>query len=299
MPISHPSMPSVPDGLHVDDLTLNTAGLVITAHTTAPPQPVRVATDPRRALTSAYWRILEDPPWQDRTVTWHLRVRRSPCGHCPGRILAEPAAGLGSRKARRSERLAEAQTDIGMVLGGEPDARSSRRPAMPVSGDTRSTDQGDRMPSRSIAQRRASPDPGRPVRALPPCPRPEPARPYHLLRRGTPAARSMQRHRSPSRGVRAGLHGRRRHRPALGRTAEVGGPGSTAFRPDPLDTPHHPVADGRSSRAAARGSRLHRRALHGATALEAGGRGYPRLRGSPASGRSRRTDTLAGGCRSR
>jgi len=180
-----------------------------------------------------------------------------------------------------------------------PGARSSRRPAMPVGGDTRSSDQGDRTPSRSIAQRRASPDPGRPVRALPPCPRPEPARPYHLLRRGTPAARSTQRHRSPSRGARAGLHGRRRHRPALGRTAEVGGPGSTAFRPDPLDTPHHPVADGRSSRVVARGSRLHRRALHGATALEAGGRGRPRLRGSPASGRSRRTDTLTGGCRSR
>ncbi|BCM85646.1 hypothetical protein mvi_41070 [Methylobacterium indicum] len=53
-------------------------------------------------------------------MTWHLRMRRSPCGHCPGRILAEPAAGLGSRKARRSERLAEAQTDIGMVLGGGP-----------------------------------------------------------------------------------------------------------------------------------------------------------------------------------
>lgn len=31
MPISNPSIPSVPDGLHVDDLTLNTAGLLITA----------------------------------------------------------------------------------------------------------------------------------------------------------------------------------------------------------------------------------------------------------------------------
>jgi hypothetical protein len=54
----------------------------------------------------------------------------------PGRIFAEPAAALSSCKARRSERLAEAQTDIGMVLGGEPGARLSRRLAMPVSGDT-------------------------------------------------------------------------------------------------------------------------------------------------------------------
>ncbi len=35
MPISNLSMPSVPDGLHVADLTLDTAGLLITAHTTA------------------------------------------------------------------------------------------------------------------------------------------------------------------------------------------------------------------------------------------------------------------------
>lgn len=69
-------------------------------------------------------------------MTWHLRVRRFRWGHCPGRIFAEPAAGLGPPKARRSERLAEAQNDIGMVLGGEPGARLSRRLAMPVSGNT-------------------------------------------------------------------------------------------------------------------------------------------------------------------
>lgn len=36
----------------------------------------------------------------------------------PGRIFAEPMPGLGVRKARRSDRLAAAQTNIGMVLGG-------------------------------------------------------------------------------------------------------------------------------------------------------------------------------------
>lgn len=44
--------------------------------------------------------------------------------------------GLSARKARRSDRSAEAQTDIGIVLGGEAGARLSRRLAMPVSGDT-------------------------------------------------------------------------------------------------------------------------------------------------------------------
>jgi transposase len=136
MPISNPSVPSVPDGLHVDDLTLDTAGLLITAHTTAAQATCPTCGQSSTRVHSAYWRTLRDLPWHDRTVTWHLRVRRFRCGHCLGRIFAEPAAGLGLRKARRSERLAEAQTDIGMVLGGEPGARLSRRLAMPVSGDT-------------------------------------------------------------------------------------------------------------------------------------------------------------------
>lgn len=67
---------------------------------------------------------------------WRVQVRRFRCSHCPGRIFAERVPGLGTRKARRSDRLAEAQTDIGMVLGGEAGARLSRRLAMPVSGDT-------------------------------------------------------------------------------------------------------------------------------------------------------------------
>ncbi|MCF4124452.1 ISL3 family transposase [Methylobacterium sp. SyP6R] len=129
-------MPSVPDGLHVDALTLDTAGLLITAHTTAAQATCSSCGQSSTRVHSAYWRTLKDLPWQDRTVTWHLRVRRFRCGQYPGRIFAEPVAGLGSRKARRSERWAETQTDIGMVLGGEPGARLSRRLAMPVSGDT-------------------------------------------------------------------------------------------------------------------------------------------------------------------
>lgn len=107
-----------------------------------------------------------------------------------------------------------------------------------------STVQGDRPPSRSIPQRRALLDPGWPVRASPSCPRPEPARPLHLLRRGALVGRPAQRHRSPSRVVHAGLHERLRHRPALGCAAAVGRSGSTAIRPDPFNTPHRPVADG-------------------------------------------------------
>jgi transposase len=136
MPISNPSMPSVPDGVQVDDLTLDTVGLLITARTIAAQACCQACGRASARVHSRYWRTFKDLPWQGRAVTWRVQVRRFRCGHCPGRIFAEPVPGLGVRKARRSDRLAEAQTDIGMVLGGEPGARLSRRLAMPVSGDT-------------------------------------------------------------------------------------------------------------------------------------------------------------------
>ncbi|MCY1643155.1 ISL3 family transposase [Methylorubrum sp. SL192] len=129
-------MPLVPDSLHVEDLTRDGTALLITARTTAAQASCRVCGCASTRVHSTYWRTFEDLPWQDRAVTWRVQVRRFRCSHCPGRIFAERVPGLGARKARRSDRLAEAQTDIGMVLGGEPGARLSRRLAMPVSGDT-------------------------------------------------------------------------------------------------------------------------------------------------------------------
>lgn len=136
MPISNPSLPSVPDGLHVDNLKLDAAGLLISARATAAQATCPTCGHPSSRVHSFYRRMLQDLPWQDRVVTWRVKVRRFRCGHCPGRIFAERVPGLAATKARRSERLAAAQTDIGMALGGEPGARLACRLAMPVSGDT-------------------------------------------------------------------------------------------------------------------------------------------------------------------
>lgn len=105
MPISNPSMPSVPDGVHVDDLTLDEAGVRITARTTAAQGSCQVCGRASSRVHSTYWRTFKDLPWQDRAVTWRVKVRRFRCSHCPGRIFAEPVPGLGARKARRSDRL--------------------------------------------------------------------------------------------------------------------------------------------------------------------------------------------------
>ena len=67
---------------------------------------------------------------------WRVRVRRFRCSSCADRVFAERVKGLAGARARRSDRLAAAQTDIGLVLGGEAGAHLSRRLAMQVSGDT-------------------------------------------------------------------------------------------------------------------------------------------------------------------
>ena len=136
MPISNPLLPSVPAGLHVDDLKLDATGLLITARTAAAEVACPVCGRASTSVHGSYWRTFKDLPWQDRAVTWRVRVRRFRCEHCPDRTFAECVPGFAGVKARRSDRLAAAQADIGLVLGGEAGARLSRRLAMPVSGDT-------------------------------------------------------------------------------------------------------------------------------------------------------------------
>ena len=136
MPISNPALPTVPVGLHVEGLALDTAGLAITARVVATGAACPVCGQVSTRVHGHRWRTFQDLPWQDRAVTWRVLVRRFRCGRCPGRTFAEPLPGLPGVKARRTARLAGAQADIGMALGGEAGARLSRRLSMPVSGDT-------------------------------------------------------------------------------------------------------------------------------------------------------------------
>ena len=122
--------------MQVDELALDADALTLTARTTAARAACPQCGRWSARVHSSYWRTLKDLPWQDRSVTWRVKVRHFRCSHCPGRIFAEPVPGLARARAQRSDRLAEAQTDIGMALGGEAGARLSRRLAMPVSGDT-------------------------------------------------------------------------------------------------------------------------------------------------------------------
>ncbi|GLR77723.1 transposase [Azospirillum oryzae] len=84
---------------------------------------------------SHYWRTIADLPWQGRQIVLRVQVRRFRCRHCGSHIFAERQPEI-ARKERRTGRLALAQAQIGLVLGGEPGARLVSKLAMPVSGDT-------------------------------------------------------------------------------------------------------------------------------------------------------------------
>jgi len=67
-----------------------------------------------------------------------LRVRRFYCHHpaCGRRTFAEPFPRLMPPRARRTRRLAQAQTRIGLAAGGEAGARLTRHLGMQTSPDT-------------------------------------------------------------------------------------------------------------------------------------------------------------------
>ena len=91
-----------------------------------------------RAVHSRYQRRPADLPSLGRRVRIGLRVRRFYCRNvnCVRHTFAERLPELVKPHARRTDRLAEAQSQVGLVLGGEAGARLLSQLAMPASADT-------------------------------------------------------------------------------------------------------------------------------------------------------------------
>jgi len=91
-----------------------------------------------RAVHSRYQRRPADLPALGRGVRIGLRVRRFYCRNvtCVRHTFAERLPELVKPHARRTDRLAEAQSQIGLALGGEAGAQLLSQLAMPVSADT-------------------------------------------------------------------------------------------------------------------------------------------------------------------
>lgn len=95
---------------------------------------------PQRAMRvhSQYTRIVADVPLAGIPVQWQLAVRRFFCDNrdCSRITFTEQVSSLLARGAHRTRRLAESQTQVGFVLGGEAGARLSGTLGMATSADT-------------------------------------------------------------------------------------------------------------------------------------------------------------------
>ena len=93
---------------------------------------------PSRAGHGRYRRRPADLPSLGRPVRLDLEVRRLRCANpaCPRRTFAERVPSLVIPRARRTRRLAEAQSRIGFATSAAAGARLARALAMPASAST-------------------------------------------------------------------------------------------------------------------------------------------------------------------
>ena len=131
----------LPNSTHfqLDTWQLNEAENQITL-TITPIQTVAhcpVCDVPARRIHSRYTRTLADLPWGSYGVRLQLHVRKFLCAvaGCKRRIFTERLCGVAPW-ARRTQRLSEQLTAIGLALGGASGARLSRCLGVSISHDT-------------------------------------------------------------------------------------------------------------------------------------------------------------------
>ena len=86
-------------------------------------------------IHSHYERTVADLPWSEYGVSWQLQVRKFFCTNpdCPRRIFTERLPGVVAPWARKTTRLAQRLTAIGLALGGAAGMRLSDRLGLRIS----------------------------------------------------------------------------------------------------------------------------------------------------------------------
>ena len=112
--------------------------LIITTRTMARTAPCPSVISPPCSVHSRYQRRVADLPCGSRTVTLVIHAHRFFCHTptCPRRTFRERFPALVASDARRSHGLLVALTQIGVALGGKPDARLAHHLRMPTSNHT-------------------------------------------------------------------------------------------------------------------------------------------------------------------
>lgn len=109
---------------HIDQ---DTARLTLTVLSRQSVARCPVCAHPSARIHRGYQRTLADLPWAFFSVIVQLKVRKFFCinGHCKRRIFTERLPDVVAPWARRTQRLAERLTGIGLALGGAAGARFS------------------------------------------------------------------------------------------------------------------------------------------------------------------------------
>jgi transposase len=127
-----------PEGSCLVRACLDVENLTVHLATTAPAAACPLCGYDTRRVHSRYIRRLDDLPCLGRCVRLQVAVRRFVCPQldCPRRIFAERLPGFAAPWARTTDRLGQAQADIGSSLGGEAGSRLAARMAITTSPDT-------------------------------------------------------------------------------------------------------------------------------------------------------------------
>jgi transposase len=118
------------------DPTQATIALSLRSQQTTLPCPL--CQVPANRLHSQYERTLADLPWGDWCVKLGLAVRKLFCDnpHCTRQIFTERLPGVVAPWARKTLRLCQRLTAIGVRLGGSAGARLSSTLGMPAARNT-------------------------------------------------------------------------------------------------------------------------------------------------------------------
>ena len=112
--------------------------ITLTLTSRSRPAPCPLCSRRAKRTHSWYERTLADLPWGEHAVAVQLRVRKLFCDNarCKRRIFTERLPGVAAPWTRRTARLSERLTAMGLALGGAAGARLGRSVGLSTSRNT-------------------------------------------------------------------------------------------------------------------------------------------------------------------
>lgn len=131
-------LPTFAGALVVEHLALQDGSVHVRARTAGSAAPCPSCKTFSSRSHGSYGRRLADLAWQGLPVRLAVRVRRFLClaSACPRRTFTESLPSVAAPRARRTQRMADAVTRVGLAVGGEAGARLLPTLGADVSADT-------------------------------------------------------------------------------------------------------------------------------------------------------------------